>query len=382
MSQEFAADGDTESSPTTPRSPDILDSVSALARFEFEPGKGNDGTKVLMVEWEDYSKTRGAEGLWQVSWSGKTTVLPADERTADNIRRLYFLLLPETRIPPHVTLTYQPPQKSASLVNRPQHLRINPLPAIFPPGLGVEARTSGRKGVLHTKWAKKRLQVLDKEIRREQDFNLEGIALEMALSEKEWIETNYGVTPKAPGVDMAPPPKYPGGPMSPGLTSPVSPGGRRLSEKLKGLSIGTSEKDLAQRQEGRAVLSGVESNYTDSASNLGVNTPSHDVHPLSPESYDVAFSSFTSFHQTPSSRPNATAQRKISSQPPPEYIKRQQFTTPMPSINFMTSVQEPDEGDELFAKALSPRTPDVAKSPFSFSSQETMPYVRAKKDGK
>lgn len=260
MSQKFVADGDTESAPATPRSPDTLDSISALARFEFEPGKGNDGTKVLMVEWEDYNETRSAEGIWQVSWSGKTTVLPADERTADNIRRFYFLLPPGTKIPPHVTLTYQPPPKSASSVNRPQHLRINPLPAIFSPELGVTARTSGRKGVLHTIWAKKRLQVLDKEIRREQDFNLEGIALEMAVSEKEWIETNFGVTPKVPGLDLSSPPKYPGGPMSPGLTSPKSPGGRRLSEKLKGLSIGTSEKDLAQRTEGIAyILSRIES---------------------------------------------------------------------------------------------------------------------------
>lgn len=52
----------------------------------------------------------------------------------------------------------------------------------------------------------------------------------------------------------------------------------------------------------------------------------------------------------------------------------------MPSINFVPSVRDIDEGNELFAKALSPRTPDVARSPFSFSSQETMPYLKQKKD--
>lgn len=361
MSQSFVADAGTESAPSTPRSPDTLESVSALARFEFEPGKSKDGTKVLMVEWEDYSDTRDAEGHWQVSWAGKTTVLPADERTADNIRRFYFLLPPGTTIPPHVKLTYRPPPKSASAGKRPQHLTINPLPAIFPPELGVTARTCGRKGVLHTIWAKKRLQVLDKEIRHEQKLNPEGIALEMALSEKEWIESNFGIAPKVPALDVSSLPSYSAGPISPSLATPQSPGGRRLSEKLKGLSLGTSEKDLAQRAE-------------------GVNTPSHDIHPLSPQLTDVAFSSFNSFHQTPSRGPNPATKKRITSQNPPDHLKRQQSTTAMPSINFVPSVRDIDEGNELFAKALSPRTPDVARSPFSFSSQETMPYLKQKKD--
>ena len=379
MSHTFVADGDTESAPPTPQSPDALDSISAFARFEFEPGKSNDGTKVLMVEWEDYNETRGAEGHWQVSWSGKTTVLPADERTGDNIRRFYFLLPPGTKIPPHVTLTYQPPTPSASAVNRPRHMRINPLPAIFSPELGVTARTSGRKGVLHTIWAKKRLQVLDKEIRREKEFNLEGIALEMAISEKEWIENNFGIAPKVPALDMSSLPKYPGGSLSPGLTSPKSPGGRRLSEKLKGLSIGTSEKELAHRTEG---TTGFDPERTSAYADvvLGVNTPTRDVHPLSPESSDVAFSSFSSFRQPPSVGSNPATKKKITSQPPPDHVRRQQTTTSISSINFMSNVPEIDEGDELFAKALSPRTPDVGRSPFSFSSQETMPYLRAKKD--
>jgi hypothetical protein len=251
MSQSFVADSSsTDLAPTEPQSPDALEGISALARFEFEPGKSNDGTKVLMVEWEDYNETRASEGVWQVSWSGKTTVLPADERTTENIRRFYFLLPPGTKIPPYVTLTYQPAPKTASAVKSPQHLKINPLPAIFPPELGVTARTSGRKGVLHTIWAKKRLQVLDKEIRQEQEFNLEGIALEMALSEKGWIESNFGIAPKLPNLDISSLPKYPAGSLNSGLASPKSPGGRKLSEKLKGLSLGTSEKDLAQRSEG------------------------------------------------------------------------------------------------------------------------------------
>lgn len=251
MFQTFAADGDTESAPATPRIPNTLESITALARFEFEHGKSNDGTKVLMVEWEDYSDTRDADGLWQVSWSGKTTVLPADERTADNVRRFYFLLPPGTTIPPYVKLTYQPPSESSDAVQKPQHLRINVLPAIFPPELGATARTSGKKGVLHTIWAKKRLHVLEKEIRQERELNLEGIALEMATSEKEWIEGHFGITPRVPTLDTSSISKLPPGLGSPSLTSPKTPGGSRLSEKLKGLSLGTSEKALGQSLEGR-----------------------------------------------------------------------------------------------------------------------------------
>jgi hypothetical protein len=94
----------------------------------------------------------------------------------------------------------------------------------------------------------------------------------------------------------------------------------------------------------------------------------------------VAFSSFNTFRQTPSAGPSTGTRRKVTSQAPPEYVKRQQSNTSMPSVNFMSILEEKDEGDELFAKALSPRTPDVARSPFSFSSQETMPYLKGKKD--
>ena len=266
MSRNFAADGSTATAPAAPLSPhaNTLDSLTALARFEFEPGKSKEGTKVLMVEWEDYSETRDPDGIWQVSWSGKTTVLPADEKTGENIRRFYFLLPPGTAVPPHVRLSFQKPlkpTKSNSAAPQPvrspsqQHLTINPLPAIFPPGLGVTARASGKKGVLHTIWAKKRLQVLEREIRDEQQLNFEGIALEMALAEKEWIEKNFGVTPRAAPLDIASI-QQSRMPMGQPLNSPKSPTGRRLSEKLKGLSLGTSERDLAGRTDGMYGVSG------------------------------------------------------------------------------------------------------------------------------
>jgi hypothetical protein len=42
-----------------------------------------------------------------------------------------------------------------------------------------------------------------------------------------------------------------------------------------------------------------------------------------------------------------------------------------PAINDSSA----DSGDDLFAKALSPRSPDIPRSPFSFSSEETIPQV-------
>lgn len=112
----------------------------------------------------------------------------------------------------------------------------------------------------------------------------------------------------------------------------------------------------------------------------GVNTPSHDIHPLSPESSDVAFSSFNAFPQNASRGHNPAAKKKFTSQTPPDHFKHQQSITAPPSLSFVSTIPDVDEGDELFAKALSPRTPDVARSPFSFSSQETMPYLKGKRE--
>lgn len=231
-------------------------SITALARFEFEAGKGNEGTKILMIEWEDDDLSRSAaDGSWHVSWTGKTTVLPADDRPSDSLRRFYFLLPPNTTIPPVVTLSYEPrvsTEKSENTLARPppgrDTLQLNPLPAIFPPELGATGRAAGKKGVLHTIWAKKRLRVLDQEIREECLNNAEGVALHMAIQEREWIETNFGVTARALEINNSHDsstsnPGYPTG-----LTTPVSPvSGRKLTDKLKGLKLQTGEKDLVAK---------------------------------------------------------------------------------------------------------------------------------------
>lgn len=88
-------------------------------------------------------------------------------------------------------------------------------------------------------------------------------------------------------------------------------------------------------------------------------------------------SSFSLFH--------STAPRRIIAQKPPDYLVAQQRGSG--SGNRIASLDEVSEaprsstaqpkrddegtGDELFAVKLSPRSPDMAKSPFSFSAQDT-----------
>ncbi|GBF62164.1 hypothetical protein TMEN_4698 [Trichophyton mentagrophytes] len=392
MAREFTPDSEF-AALETPRVPNKLQSLTALGRFEFEAGKGNEGTKILMVEWEDDDLSRSSTGSWQVSWDGKQTVLPAHDQATDQIRRCYFMLPPHATIPPTVTLTYEPPPSSASTVKKSESIQIHPLPAIYPPELGATARTAGKKGVLHTIWAKKRLQVLEKEIKEESQYNAEGIALHMAIEEKEWIEANFGVVVKGlpPLVTTNVLSNLNAPPLSP--TTPVSPtGGNRLAEKLKGLRLGTSEKDLIRKS-------------------MGNSGSDAQLHPLSPDEPDMAISSFSSFHtgNTPvnASTPSLQTQQQpqpsnLSSQPqthpigrqpvahaPPDFIRRQQEQdSGFASLNMqpigdngalnneVNNTSSAEVQDGLFAKALSPRSPDIPKSPFSFSTEETLPYAK------
>lgn len=283
MSTNLETSLSTTFSPNSPQNTNANTTlaISALARFEFEAGKANDGTKVLMVEWQDDELTRSGSptgGSWHVAWEGKQAVLvlPAGEeqtqmQTSQSTRRVFYLLPPNVTIPPVVRLLYEPPNesKSKSSSSSETHtntdtdstgsgwsktLQLNPLPAIFPPELGATGRSAGKKGVLHTIWAKKRLQVLEREIYEECLTNAEGVALQMALQEKEWIESNFGVSAKGGNNDIydAPslisesgsastrtvPSSYP---MGPGLATPaVSPtSGTKFGEKLKGLKLQT-----------------------------------------------------------------------------------------------------------------------------------------------
>lgn len=347
-----------------------ISSTNALARFEFEAGHGKEGTKILMVEWEDDDSTRGIRGEWHILWEGKTTVLPADDKPSNDVNRFYFLLPPGVAVPSIVTLTHRPKDNTKS----PVVWHTNPLPAIFPPELGASARSTGKKGVLHTIWAKKRLQVLQKEIEVESKSNAEGVGLLMAVQEKEWIEQNFGVSAKpiALSISVAEPAVAFTGP-----ASPRSPGGGRLMEKLRGLKLGTSEKDLTSKQD----------------SGEG---PQFSL--LSPEFSDVAVSSFAVFKganpsvlaakppQMPQTTQTAPPNRKVSAQvPPPSVLAQQQEQNAgMASLNAFTSVPfqsrgpslpDDDREDDLFALPISPRSPEMTKSPFSFGVSDKTKYV-------
>jgi hypothetical protein len=213
---------------------EAVSSAGALARFEFEAGKGNEGTKILMVEWNEDDESSKVHTNWEISWEGKSTVLSeGDGADEGGIHRLYFLLGPGVAVPPIV--------KIAQVGGKT--MQTNPLPAIFPPQLGVSAKTAGKKGVLHTIWAKKRLSVLQKEIEQEINAGNEGIGLDLAIHEKEWIEENFGIGPRyvQDPQDLAP-------------GSPRSPGGGRLTEKLKGLKLGTSANDLSTRPSSKSLV--------------------------------------------------------------------------------------------------------------------------------
>lgn len=368
-----------------------VSSSNALARFEFEPGRSTEGTKVLMVEWEDDETTHGICGDWAISWESKRTVLAAKDVADGGINRLYFLLPPGGRVPATVTLTLTGKDKT-SQEQKEITWKTNPLPAIFPPQLGATAREAGKKGVLHTIWAKRRLQVLSREIEAESASNVEGVALQMAIQEKEWIENNFGVTTRPSSIMMPSPPSSLAAPQSHhGLspTSPRSPGGSgRLMDKLKGLKLETR-----------------------------ASTPPDTIaNPLSPEQSDVAVSSFGSFaaikgpHETmnslaarPSQRPTPTIStptpkasqspvlRKIAVQRPPHsVIAQQQQSMGMGSLNAIgTSNESPsitqmgknspagyagddEREDDLFALPMSPRSPEMGVSPFSFGNEDTL----------
>ncbi|RFU77677.1 hypothetical protein TARUN_4553 [Trichoderma arundinaceum] len=238
--------------------------------------------------------------VWEVSWTGKSTFLPArDTDENDARRRVYFMLPPEAPVPATVTIARP---------GRPS-LILKPLPAIFPEHFQAE---SGPRGVLHTIWAKKRLRELELEMEAEMRANAESVGLEMALAEKQWIVDNFLRAPPAPA------------PITP--RSPVS---GRLGDKLKGLRLATSPADLVPGPAANTFTS-----------------PDSQSHMLSPLGGDIAVSSFSA-------------------------ISRSRPTGPMSLDAALKGTAAPlqpelqDTEDDLFALPMSPRSPDMIKSPFS-----------------
>jgi hypothetical protein len=356
-----------------------------------------------MVEWEDDITTAAITGgKWIISWEGKPshgsqdrTLLPATETattgttgsasavssavsptatlkkggrshevdtSAGKTHRIYFLLGNKRQIPTIVTLTLHPQDASVE----PIVWKTNPLPAIFPPGLADRETANRGKGILHNLWATRRLQRLEHEIEEEAKTNCEGIAFQLAWTEREWIEKEFKISirdgqPAQSGSPInsknqsVPRLQTPGGlkqrsgdaPLSP--SSPLSPGGSRLSEKLKGLKLQTSADSSAVRSAEDEVA----------------------VPPCDSKREKLrAESNPSSTNVTRKKRSGAaTNMTSISS------VLAGNRVGGSSESSESGSKDDADEESELFAKPLSPRSPDMQKSPFSWAAEDTRKYL-------
>ncbi|KAK1837333.1 hypothetical protein QBC39DRAFT_7294 [Podospora conica] len=351
---DTAVAGEHLATVETPTSPS---SGLALSRFEFETGKANEGTKILLVEWTTLlgepstgTKAAGTEtdtgGDWEVSWDGKPTPLlevrdtdtALDPDTA-HLRRMYYLLPPGASVPPLVTIRNTTPGSRV--------LHTKPMPAIFPAELGGANAVAGRRGVLHTRWGKQRLAKIEAEIAAELETNGEGVGLEIAMQERQWVVENFGLEGPTGGKPVAPALQIPQS-NTMGPASPRSPIGGRLGEKLRGLKLATSPTDLAAAtQASKSAHPRMQSLATTLSGARGVPAPQHT-------------------RALPTDARNGTAIASLdavvgSGAPQP---------APTPAAN-------PDGIEEdLFALPLSPRSPDMAKSPFSMLSWQSFSEPR------
>ena len=238
----------------TPTSPS---SSLARSRFEFETDKRNEGTKILMVEWDDPGPGHGGDAAetgngngsndWEVSWEGKGAVLPvwdtgSETDDSNNIHRVYFLLPPGSPVPSLIDITRR---GGAGAI-----LRTTPMPAIFPAGLTTAQQDAGLRGVLHTIWARRRLAELQAEIAAEMKANGESVGLEMAMQERQWIVDHFGLAPDDGHPGIPQPTRLHIPQSGAGPASPRSPLGGRLGEKLRGLKLATSPAELAAASQG------------------------------------------------------------------------------------------------------------------------------------
>ncbi|TQN72496.1 hypothetical protein CSHISOI_02936 [Colletotrichum shisoi] len=301
----------------------------ALARFEFEADKGNEGTKILMVEWDSSASPTApspssvslvsSSKAWKVSWEGKANYLPASDKVIGTNKRVYFLLPPGAAIPPIVTIAH--PDGTV--------LITKPLPAIFPPGLVAGSSNVGARGILHTIWAKKRLSELEEEIEVEMKANAESVGLEMALQERQWIAAHFGVAPRNDAGENTTTAA------SQTLRNSVSPKptpGGRFGEKLKGLKLATSAADLI-------------------AGSADKDAHLHTIS-FSPASNDMAVSSFSNF-----------ARQTIPDNPQPGGSVS--LDAVLNNSSFPSTRQDQEQEEDLFALPMSPRSPEMKRSPFS-----------------
>ncbi|CAK7231508.1 hypothetical protein SBRCBS47491_007953, partial [Sporothrix bragantina] len=287
--------GINKSVADTPTSPFLS---SALSRFEFETGKGNEGTKVLLVEWDGLgtknnttSESTSAQEAhdWEVSWEGRAghNILAASETAVDV----------------------------------------------------DDVGEAGRRGVLHTLWAKQRLASLAAEIEAEMKANSESIGLQIALQEQEWVTEHFGVGPPTDTSTSLPCLPSPESPTA-RIAMPRSPIGGKLGEKLRGLKLATSPADLAAAFQFKPIAS---TSITRSAQATNAPRP-------------AVFGSRGGLHTSIEPYPGAHSSLDAVIQ---------NSNAGGDTADISASGQRDDVEDELFALPLSPRSPEMARSPFS-----------------
>ncbi|KAL1883854.1 hypothetical protein VTK73DRAFT_7642 [Phialemonium thermophilum] len=360
-------------SPTEPLSvvetPTSPSAGFALSRFEFETGKGIEGTKILMVEWDttavlgnggisppadgvvESSTSLGRNGdNWEITWEGKASALPirdaevgADGDGPTN-RRVYFLLPPGTQIPTMVSIAYRPAgaQEGGSTGGGARVLRTKPLPAIFPAELAGGRDVAGRRGVLHTIWANRRLEALQAEIAAEMRTNGESVGLEMAIQERQWIVDHFGLAP-VEGVPQPTRLHIPQQQLVPGPASPRSPVGGRLGEKLRGLRLATSPTELA------AAAQAARAATKTSQSHVGLGDQDSTDSSLS-------YTAMTAYRTSHDSKSNGIA---------PGVVSLDAVLGSGTGRSKPAAAESGDNEEDLFALPMSPRSPDMKKSPFS-----------------
>lgn len=87
-------------------------------------------------------------------------------------------------------------------------------------------------------------------------------------------------------------------------------------------------------------------------------------------------SSFTSFSSV--DLDYRAVPKPVSSRHPPDAIPAQQASSAIAGFSSLSHGSKivVDAGEDLFAIALSPRSPDLPRSPFSFPPHETMTMAR------
>jgi hypothetical protein len=391
----------SSSSPSTTDPP-------ARAWLEYERGRGPAGTKVLLVEWEESAATARAAGTWTVSWNGKPKHDPsllaesewasdhragsptsgsgaspaaspsttAGEDGADShtegragAHRVYFYLTARRSVPTTITLSLHPPATGAPPTPEPVVTwEVRPQPARAPQPGDEEEDEDGGKGALHTRWAARRLASLAREIADEARRNCEGVALQMALGEREFIERNFGVGAASPAASPARKKKgraaaaaaaagglavrpAGAGEVPVGPHSPLSPGGGRLGERLRGLKLqtrGQGEDEVAV-----PLCKGQRERLAAAAAAAAAASA-----PVASSSSAAAAAS------TPAAAGMSSIGAVLASQPNRAADKEQEEED-----------DEEDGVDKLFALPLSPRSPEMTKSPFSFAAEDTKRYL-------